>query len=52
MYELECRESKNNSEKHMPELFHILVNIYNIIRRITMRPRERHLVHITVSLSH
>ena len=51
MYELECMESKNKSEKHMSELFHIPISIYNIMRRITMRPRERHIVHITVSLS-
>ena len=51
MYELAGRESKNKSEKHMSELFHIPIKILTSIRRTTMRPRERHLVHITVSLS-
>ena len=30
MYELAGRESKNKSEKHMSELFHIPIKIYNI----------------------
>ena len=51
MYELAGRESKNKSEKHMSELFHIPIKIFNTIMGITIRPRERHLVHITVSLS-
>ena len=51
MYELECRESKNKSEEHMFELFHIPIRIFNTVMGITIRPRERHLVHMIVALS-
>ena len=42
MYELAGRVSKNKSETHMFELFHILIKIHNIIPNATLRPRERH----------